>query len=369
MTDALPASNGRGPLHRPSDDVPRQYPWPVPFGWYQVAWTDELAPGEVKPLHYFGRHLVLWREETGEARLNDAFCPHLGAHLGHGGKVSGSLLVCPFHGWEFDAEGRNCRIPYSEKVNKTASTRAYPMRDVNGLLMAWYHPFDEKPLWEIPALDEFAGDPDWTEPVARDFVIKAAWQELAENSVDSAHFHFVHHTDVVPELESYEYGFPTQRMRSKQRFPTPQGVVDGRIDVDTVGPGFGVTRFSGIVDTALMGCNTPINAHTCHLRFTFSVKRLGDDAGTSTVGRAFVNEVTNQVIEDIPIWENKAFVPRPALADTDGPYMKFRKWASQFYAEGVDDGVDYFVPPPPDPRKPIEVVELGRTSAARHRSV
>lgn len=25
------------------------------------------------------------------------------------------------------------------------------MRDVNGLLMAWYHPFDEKPLWEIPA--------------------------------------------------------------------------------------------------------------------------------------------------------------------------------------------------------------------------
>lgn len=67
--------------------------------------------------------------------------------------------------------------------------------------------------------------------------------------------------------------------------------------------------------------------------------------------------MTNQVIEDIPIWENKAFATRLALADTDGPYMKFRKRALQFYAKGVEDGVDHFVPAPPDPRKAIEVVE------------
>ena len=68
---------------------PRQYPMPMPFGWFQVAWSDEVPVGTSVPLYYFGRHLVAWRDESGEAHVWDAFCPHLGAHLGHGGKVEG----------------------------------------------------------------------------------------------------------------------------------------------------------------------------------------------------------------------------------------------------------------------------------------
>ena len=62
-------------------------PFPIPFGWYQIGWPSDVAVGEVKPLRYFGRHLVLWRGQDGVAHVQDAFCPHLGAHLGHGGKV------------------------------------------------------------------------------------------------------------------------------------------------------------------------------------------------------------------------------------------------------------------------------------------
>ena len=54
---------------------------------------------------------------------------------------------------------------------------------------------------------------------------------------------------------------------------------------------------------------------------------------TSTVADAFVSEINKQIVEDTPIWEHKAFLPVPALADTDGPILKFRKWYSQFYAE------------------------------------
>ena len=39
---------------------------------------------------------------------------------------------------------------------------------------------------------------------------------------------------------------------------------------------------------------------------------------------------------------------RPALADTDGPFTKFRKWASQFYAEGVDGEGTVWAPDPPE---------------------
>ena len=80
------------------------------------------------------------------------------------------------------------------------------------------------------------------------------------------------------------------------------------------------------------------------MRFSFCVRKLGDDAIDSTVGEAFVSEIDKQVQEDKPIWENKAHLVRPALASTDGPFMKFRKWAGQFYAEGVDDSALVYVP-------------------------
>ncbi len=70
----------------------------------------------------------------------DAYCPHLGANLALGGRVEGCNLVCPFHWWEWDGEGRNARIPYSDRTNAKARVRSYPTIDVNGFVMFWYHP-------------------------------------------------------------------------------------------------------------------------------------------------------------------------------------------------------------------------------------
>ncbi|WP_425436809.1 Rieske 2Fe-2S domain-containing protein [Mycobacterium rhizamassiliense] len=39
----------------------------------------------------------MYRTKSGLARAIEAYCPHLGAHLGHGGKVLGDELHCPFH--------------------------------------------------------------------------------------------------------------------------------------------------------------------------------------------------------------------------------------------------------------------------------
>lgn len=42
---------------------------PMPFGWFMLEYSEDLAVGEVKPLYYFGQDLVLWRGEDGKARL------------------------------------------------------------------------------------------------------------------------------------------------------------------------------------------------------------------------------------------------------------------------------------------------------------
>ena len=43
-------------------------------------------------------------------------------------------------------------------------------------------------------------------------------------------------------------------------------------------------------------------------------------------------EVSRQLEQDIPIWENKVYLSRPVLCDGDGPIGVFRRWAKQFYS-------------------------------------
>jgi 3-ketosteroid 9alpha-monooxygenase subunit A len=378
MTDVLPADSVAGapaPARSrilepvvPEPDAAR-YPFRMPFGWFQLAWSSELAPGDVIPRYYFGRHLVLWRDLDGQIHLNDAFCPHLGAHLGYGGRVvERCSLQCPFHGWEFDAEGNNTRIPYGTRPNRRATIRSYPVRELaDHFILAWYHPEDAPPMYEIDLPSE-ATDPDFSDWSTEQFSVNAASQELAENSVDGPHFRYVHNTEVVPVIESYETDGLTAHMRSVQQFPTPRGVVDGRIDVDNQGPGFGITRFSGIVDTFLVGAAIPVDENRCEVRFSFRTRKLGDDRATSSVGRAFVSEVCKQFEEDRPVWENKAHLRRPALSDADPPFMKFRKWYAQFYV-GEDNGEhDVWAPAAPTgPEQPV-FIPTGPTASKSHRT-
>ena len=53
-----------------------------PTGWFIVAFGTDLAPGQVRRAHYFGEELVLFRTESGQVHVMEAYCQHLGANLG-----------------------------------------------------------------------------------------------------------------------------------------------------------------------------------------------------------------------------------------------------------------------------------------------
>jgi 3-ketosteroid 9alpha-monooxygenase subunit A len=317
--------------------VDKRFPFPHPYGWFMVAYEDDLAVGEVTAIRYWSTDLVLWRDEAGDFHLQDAYCPHLGAHLGVGGKVRGAELECPFHGWLFDGTGTCTKIPYSERVNKKAQLHTYPVVVRNRMVFAWRHPDNVEPLWEVPVVEEI-GDPAWSDFSRSSFTINTIPQEMSENGVDPAHFRYVHGTDEVAEVETYELDGPFSAMLSKQSYVTPRGVTYGRIDVYNYGPGMSKVWFSGIVDAVNVATTTPIDENTTQVRFSFIVRKFDDEKMTSTVADAFVKEINKQIVEDTPIWEHKTFRPVPALADTDGPILKFRKWYSQFYAEPIETG-------------------------------
>jgi hypothetical protein len=68
------------------------------------------------------------------------------------------------------------------------------------------------------------------------------------------------------------------------------------------------------------------------------VKRLGDgsdaQARTRRVGEALVRDLRKQMDEDVVIFDHKVWVDPPALAPDDGPIVRFRRWAAQFYVAG-----------------------------------
>ena len=306
----------------------RHFPFPIPNGWFAVSFSDELLPGELRSLHYFGRDLVLFRGESGAAHLLDAFCPHLGAHLGIGGVVTGDRVRCPFHAWEWDGASGNCvHIPYAERIPAAASIESRPVVEVNGYVLAWHHAEGLAPDYEIPQVPELGHD-DWTEFEKYEWVVKTAVQEMGENGADSAHFQFLHGTKNVPVTESEENG-AFRRMLQPIRMKTPRGIVEGAIDTHVHGMGFSTTRFTGIAETLEVACTTPIDEERCHVRYGFTQPRSLEGGGAA----AMIREVVRQTNEDIPIWENKVHHARPVLCDGDGPIANYRRWCRQFYSE------------------------------------
>ena len=63
--------------------------------------------------------------------MAEAFCPHLGSDLGPaaGGRICDGRLVCPFHGYEFDATGQCVATPFAERrINELAVGDEGPLR-------------------------------------------------------------------------------------------------------------------------------------------------------------------------------------------------------------------------------------------------
>ncbi|MBW2314789.1 MAG: Rieske 2Fe-2S domain-containing protein [Deltaproteobacteria bacterium] len=313
-----------------------RYPFP-PYanGWFRIAYADEIERGQLATFHYLGREFVAFRDASGTARVLDAFCPHLGAHLGHGGTVvEGGRVRCPFHAWEFDGQGTCVRVPYAKKIPPKAQLRAWQTCERNGVVFLHHDAERREPAYEIPEVDEFASDA-WTPLEVRRWTVKARWLDMNENCVDGVHFKYVHGAHTIPESE-IEVDGPTFRVRNRMKLGTPKGEVDGGIDTTDYGPALQIVRLSGILPTIMLNTATPIDAETTDVSFAYSVSTEGGAEAARGVGAAIIKDLEKQMAQDIPIWENKTYWGRPILAEGDEGFNTYRKWYRQFFSVDYD---------------------------------
>lgn len=317
-----------------------RFPMPIPFGWFFVHYGDGLKPGDVKSLRYFGEDLVLFRNADGEAGLIEAYCPHLGAHLGDG-TVEGQSLRCPFHFWEFNPDGFCTKIPYAKAMPPRAKRepllRSYPIQEKDGVIWAWYHPEAKEPWFDVIEHAEFS-EPGW-DMLRREWRFASNPQEIAENGVDLAHFQYVHKMNAVPEGKT-EYHDHVRRSRADGRRNITDGTgqertIDSSVETVQNGAGQKNTRLKGVVELSLQVLATPVEADDVELRFCFAWPSVPEGSPQHQATMAAIASICGQtgVEGDIPIWHKKFHRVRPLLCDGDGPILRFRKYFEQFYLD------------------------------------
>lgn len=298
-------------------------------GWFVLMFSDELASGDVVPLTRFGQELVLFRTETGDATVLDAYCPHLGAHLGHGGRVDGEGIVCPFHAWKFDGSGTCVDIPYAKRVPPKARVHTWPVLERNGMIFVWHDRERGKPDWEIPELQEWA-DPDFLPWRHAKLRIKTPPLAIAENLADAGHFIPVHNTHPVPGSFSNTFKEHVGQQTIKAvAYPVHGGKDEFESTATYYGPAYQVTKMQGKGLGIIINAHTPIDEDHVMLRFGVSMKTT--EGMSHELIDHFIDNMRDGYLQDVRIWENKIYLDRPMLCDGDGPIGEFRRWYAQFY--------------------------------------
>ncbi|MEO1209504.1 MAG: aromatic ring-hydroxylating dioxygenase subunit alpha [Cyanobacteria bacterium J06638_20] len=129
-----------------------------PNYWYPVSWSEDLKLGAILPIRVWQQPIALYRDRSGAVYAIEDACPHKGVEL-HKGKVEGDRIACPYHGWEFDAEGSCAHIPYLPEGQKLpcAQARVYPAQERYGIV--WVFPgaaglAATRSLPEVPEYDD-----------------------------------------------------------------------------------------------------------------------------------------------------------------------------------------------------------------------
>ncbi len=301
-----------------------------PMGWFSVARSHELLVGEVKAVQAFDRELALYRSRSGVAVLHDAFCPHLGAHLGVEGRVVGESIRCPFHGWRFGQDGNCVEIPYCDEIPERARIRTWHTEEKNGEIYVWFHPENTAPQWDLPDLPEL-GDPNWTAPRYTEHLVPAHVQDICENSCDPVHFAYVHTHQGIPEADvSIDPDGRTMHLHAEMvnnEYPS-------HLHATTYSPGFAMVRTTYAPGAEMIMYNSPqpIDRNTTYMRWTLIVRREIEDLAGDDVMKGIIAGLG----DDFPIWANKVHKHRPLFCKGDQTLVTFRKWVRQFYLTSED---------------------------------
>ena len=162
--------------------------------WYCLAQTGEIN-GEPRMIRVFDEPLLVYRAEDGNAVAMSDRCPHRYAPL-HQGERIGDTIQCPYHGLEFNRDGKCIHNPHgSGVIPRNADLRTYPLSEKYGLVWIWAGDesrADESLLPDIPCLV-----PQSSRRIVQGKLhVRANYEMVVDNLMDLTHSGYLHRGSV-----------------------------------------------------------------------------------------------------------------------------------------------------------------------------
>jgi phenylpropionate dioxygenase-like ring-hydroxylating dioxygenase large terminal subunit len=314
--------------------------------WLPVAWSTSVKRDKLHSVRLLGRDLVLWRSGAGIHCWAD-LCIHRGAKLSLGriGGTSGAeCVVCPYHGWEYDASGACVRIPAQPDFPPPARARvdSHAVREKYGLV--WVCLGEARV--DVPAFPE-AEAPGFRIVPTGPYLFRAQGPRMIENFLDVAHLSITHAgllgDPARSEIGDYEVTI-SERGVVAPDIPIWQPDPDGTGGSAEVHYEFTVERpltarflkRHGSQRFAILGTVTPIDAETS-LAWVVLAMDYAHDVPEEELSQ-FQDKVTDQ---DIRIVESQRpeLLPLDLQAElhlrSDRLAIAYRRWLQQI---GLDYG-------------------------------
>ncbi|MCY4582174.1 MAG: Rieske 2Fe-2S domain-containing protein [Chloroflexi bacterium] len=329
---------------------------PFPEGWYFVASRRAILKAGLIHKTWMGEDIVVWCGEDGRVCVAEATCPHLGSFLGPaaGGRVRGGRLVCPFHGFEYDATGECVATPNAPPP-RAARLQVFETQEIAGLLFAWWGIGGRPPQWHLPT--DLADQAGWSSLSIRTLRFPGHPQETTENSVDLGHLLYVHgygNLDRIGDVSvdgAYlrsDFDF-TRRYRIAGTIPFDFDI-SANTHIFGLGYSFVEIREKSIgMDMRLWVLATPVDGKLIDLSLVSQAreirnpKRWVGGLGFLPVGlraplmnRFIAAQQERDVRQDVVIWSRKRYRSLPRLSRSDGEIMTFRAYCAQFYSAPRD---------------------------------
>jgi nitrite reductase/ring-hydroxylating ferredoxin subunit len=175
---------------------PAEYFPAYPASWYLFGESRELSR-EPLTKQVLGRDLVAFRTSGGSVSILDAHCSHLGADIGCG-RVIGDTIQCPFHNWQYAADGRCIAIPGATRIPVFARQHCYPVEERHGYVFFFN---GTEALFPLPFF--FGADPGkFVAAHPFRYVADCSWYMNSAHAFDTQHFLAVHDRELVAPPET-----------------------------------------------------------------------------------------------------------------------------------------------------------------------
>ena len=241
--------------------------------WWPIMPARFVKAGE-RPLGVkrLGDKLVVWRDQSGQVRVQQDHCPHRAVPLSRGLNL-GDRLRCNYHGVEVGPDGTVLHVPGQPgcKLEGSKAVKTYPAQECAGAIFVWFgDALNLEPAPFKPAMQLVAEDWDRILCYAElDFF----WRYNYDNNMDPMHGTFLHahsHSMYQGDREAHfvtkdtPHGFIFEKTGQRGvNFDWAELVDDSslycRLDIPYpkhVGPGgpFGIVSYATPIDEKTSAC-------------------------------------------------------------------------------------------------------------------